>query len=442
MPSDSDKYRIVPLVLIGAVIACSIVYAVVLGQQKNTAIRQSLRVRSQTIAAALGNEQITQLRGEAADAKRPAYSQLKSQLAAIKSANNDIRSIYLAGERNGRVFFYVDSESPSSPDYSPAGEFYDEATADFKDIFRTATPVVEGPVSDEFGTFISGLAPIVKPNSRSVSAVVGIDMSATSYWRDVGLVALAPLATGLGLVVVISIFEWIRRRNLQLLAMRSELVSVASHELRTPIIGIRWAAESLEKSITDEKSLPMVRAIHRSAESLQASADDILELTHAMSHFKVKLAPTDMTKLVNEVFDTQRLNAEQKGVSLAFSSEWPEDLIVQCDADKMKRVMQNMISNAVKYTRDHTTVTVGYQKDDKMHRLLISDQGIGIPQAEQGNVLRGGYRASNAIASKVQGTGLGLYLVKTVLEQHGGKVNFISEEGQGTTFILHLPKQR
>jgi signal transduction histidine kinase len=442
MPSDNDKYRIVPLALIGVVVAASIAYAILLGQQKDSAIRQSLSLRSQTIAAALGDDHLAQLAGESSDSKLPAYSQLKARLATIKGANRDVRSIYIAGERSGRVFLYVDSETAASKDHSPAGTLYTKATPAFKAIFETGKPFVEGPVRDEFGTFISGLAPILKPNSNDVAAVIGVDISATTYWRDVGIATLAPLLTGLSLVVIIGIFEWIRRRNLHLLAIRSELVSVASHELRTPITGIRWAAESLQKTVTDEKSLPMIRAIHNSASTLQASADDILELTHEMNHFKVQLAATDMTKLVGEVFDTQQLTADQKGVTLKTNDSWPEDLVINCDADKMKRVMQNMISNAIKYTRDNTEVTVGYQQDATMHRILVSDQGIGIPSAEQDNVLRGGYRASNAVASKVQGTGLGLYLVKTVLEQHGGKVSFISEEGQGTTFILYLPKRK
>jgi signal transduction histidine kinase len=442
MPSDSDKSRIIPLVLIGFITAASVVAAISLGKVRSHDIRNELQSRSLTIASAIDPDTVMKLKGTAADAKTPAYGFLKERLAAIKKANKDVRSIYLTGKHGNQLFFYVDSEQPGSRDYSPAAERYDDASTAFKNMFTNGQPLVEGPVTDNFGTFISGLAPVKNPDTDKVIAVVGIDIASETYWRNIALAAALPAIIGLCLIIIVGIFEWLRRRNIQLLAVRSELVSVASHELRTPIVGIKWGAESLEKIITDEKALPYVRAIRNSAVSLQASADDILELTYAINNRKVALAPVNVTKLVQEVFDTQELSAQQKNVTLNMDESLTPELTIDLDAEKIKRVLHNMVSNAIKYTRNDTTVTVAYQQDDKTHRILISDQGIGIPPTEQGKVLQGFYRASNAIASKVQGTGLGLYLVKTVLEQHGGKVTFISEENKGTTFTLSLPKNK
>jgi signal transduction histidine kinase len=438
-PSDRDTYRIITTIIIVLVIAISIGFAMLLGHQASEEIRQRLSERSQSIAAALGPEEVTQLAGQASDGDTQVYKNLKAKLAAAAAPDQAIRSIYLAGQHAGRLFFYVDSEDPNSRDYSSAAEWYDDATPEFKAMFHNGKPVVEGPVTDEYGTFISGLAPIFKPEGNQVVAVLGIDVGAATYWRDIALAASIPMLAGLSIILVIVVFEWIRRRNAQLMSLKSELVSVASHELRSPIIGIRWAAESIERLNQQEDLRRLIRAILGSAQNLQASTDDILELSHAMNRRGLNVVPTDMLKLLQDVLTTQSLSAEQKGVTLTMDTSWPTTLVITCDADKMKRVLHNIISNAIKYTRPSTPVTISYQQGDGMHKIVVRDEGIGIPRAEQDKVFKGFYRASNAVANDIPGTGLGLYLVKAVLEQHHGSVTFTSDEGQGTTFTLSLP---
>jgi signal transduction histidine kinase len=215
---------------------------------------------------------------------------------------------------------------------------------------------------------------------------------------------------------------------------------VASHELRTPITGIRWAAESLEHFETDERLHKLAHAIYDSALTLQASTDDILELTAVTKSQKMEMSTTNLTELLSGVINTQQLTTAQKGVSFVWDPSWPPEIMVKCDATKMKRAMHNVISNAIKYTRSNTTITLSYASTDKEHILNVTDQGIGIPASEQAKVFAGFYRASNAKESDIKGTGLGLYLVKAVVEKHRGHVSFISEENKGTTFTIILPK--
>jgi signal transduction histidine kinase len=441
-PSNKDNFRLITIGLVFGIAVASILIAVLQGQSTSERIRSELSERSQSIAAALGSTQVTKLAGTETDSKLSTYKTLKSQLASVKRANPDARSIYLMGRHNGQPFFYVDSEQPGSRDYSSAGEEYSDGTPADTAIFDNGKPLVEGPTSDSYGTFISGLAPIYQPGSSRVAAVIGIDVGAETYWRDIIYAALLPLLTGFTTILIVMVFESIRRRNMQLLALRSELVSVASHELRNPITGIRWAADSLQKMTNDERALRMAKAIYNSAVSLQASTDDILELSHAMNSRALDITPVDLTKLMRDIISVQELSAQKKDVTLQLDASWPEALLIDCDADQMKRVLHNVVSNSIKYTRDHTTVLMSYNQTNNMHELIIRDQGIGIPADEQAKVWRGFYRASNAVASNVQGTGLGLYLVKAVLERHGGNVRFVSEENHGTTFILSLPRHR
>jgi signal transduction histidine kinase len=439
-PQEKDSIHGKAVIAALLVTLLSVCASVWLGVNARENIRETLSERSQSIAASLGARDVADLTGNESDATTESYAHLKATLAAVKKANPDTRSIYLMGHRDDSVFFYVDSEQPSSDMYSAAGEDYPEATPENHAIFSNGQTVVEGPLSDSYGTFISGLAPIFMNDSAKVVAVIGVDVDASTYWNEIIFVALMPLLVGFILVLIIIVFERIRRHNAELLALRSELVSVASHELRTPITGIRWAAESMQKLCSDPKMLKMADAIKNSAISLQNSTNDILELSHATNGRELNIKPTDLPSLVKEVIATQMLSAEQKQVTLTMDTYWPEKLNVAVDPDQMRRAIHNVVSNAIKYTRDNTTVTVSYQHDAKQHKILVSDKGIGIPAAEQSKVFRGFYRASNAIKSDVPGTGLGLYLVKTVMERHGGSVNFVSEENRGTTFTLTLPR--
>jgi signal transduction histidine kinase len=439
-PQEKDSVHgraVIAALLVTLLSVCASVW---LGMNARESIRATLSERSQSIAASLGARDVAELSGNESDATKEEYAQLKATLAAVKKANPDTRSIYLMGLRDDTVFFYVDSEQPDSEMYSAPGEEYPEATPENHIIFANGQSVVEGPLTDSYGTFISGLAPIFAGDSNKVVAVIGIDVDAGTYWNEIIFPALMPLLVGLVIVLIIIVFERIRRHNAELLALRSELVSVASHELRTPITGIRWAAESMQKICSDEKVLRMANAIRDSAISLQNSTNDILELSHATNGRELNAKQTDLPSLVKEVVATQMLSAEQKQVSVIMDDYWPAKLSVNVDPDQMRRAIHNVISNAIKYTRNNTTVTISYQRDAKQHKILVADQGIGIPAAEQSKVFRGFYRASNAVKSDVPGTGLGLYLVKTVFERHGGSVSFVSEENRGATFTLTLPR--
>ncbi len=406
-----------------------------------TDYRKSLQDRTATIAVSLDSQKVAQLKGQASDADTPIYRELKNRLALLKQSNTDARSIYLTGNNAGELFFYVDSEDPDTAYYSAPGEPYPEATDLFKGVFHSTAATVEGPLNDSYGNWVSGLAPVVDLNSGNVVAVVGIDIDADTYNRTLFQMGAIPMSIGFLFIGLIIFFEWLRRREQRQLRVRSELVSVASHELRTPITGIRWASESLMKRVTDQGSQTLVKAMHDSILNLQAGTEDILQLTRLTSNRDQKLqpVPTNMTKLIGEICDTQRLAAQGRNITVTMDKSWTPDVTMTCDPVKIRRALHNVVSNAIKYSKDGGTVTVRYEHSDKMHKIIVADQGIGIPVEEQSRVFAGFYRASNAKASVVEGTGLGLYLTKAILQQHHGRVTFVSEQGKGTTVTLELP---
>ncbi|HET9412003.1 MAG TPA: ATP-binding protein [Candidatus Saccharimonadales bacterium] len=427
--SSSTALLLVTIIVVGVFTLSSLNVQTV---QEQT--RRNVEERVATIAAALDTEAIANSQGMPTDADAPAYRSLKSRLIALKQTSGDIRSIALFVAKDDAVVTLVDSQQPGG-----SGTTYTDTPA-LKNIFYSAPiPVVEGPISNQSDSWVTALAPIFNPKTGRVLAVVQMQLDAAQYNQTVVSALYIPLGVGVLLLVAVIVYEISRRRDARLARMRSELVSIASHELRSPLTGMRWAVEGLRKSVTNKAEDVKLKAMYESILHLQAGTEEILQFTALSGSTKPNFAKNDIRALVQEVCDTQHLVAQQKNVRLILRDEWPKKVLLTCDANGMKRALHNVVSNAIKYTRDNSQVEIGYQKTAKQHCIFVSDHGIGIPQNEQKKVFGGFYRASNAKASGVGGTGLGLYLTQAIIAQHKGKITVESQEGKGTTFSMFLP---
>lgn len=144
-------------------------------QRTDRGMRQDLLQQARLTAKSLNMENVKSLSGSDVDLKNPAYLRLKQQFAAVRQAGDKYRFVYLAGRKpSGEVFIFVDNEPPASKDYSPPGDVYAEAADSFHRVFRGGTPVVEGPVSDRWGTWVSALVPLFDPHQ----AVYGVALPA------------------------------------------------------------------------------------------------------------------------------------------------------------------------------------------------------------------------------------------------------------------------
>ena len=160
--------------------------------------RSRLAARVAVIGRSLDAEMIKKLTGREADQDTPAFRSIVARLARLQTDNGDCRFVYLMGRKDGAVIFLADATDPSSPDYSPPGEVYEEASPELIRSFAIGEPFVEGPVSDRWGTWVSGLAPIRDPSSQRVLAVVGMDVNADRWRITLGIGRIvAALATGL-----------------------------------------------------------------------------------------------------------------------------------------------------------------------------------------------------------------------------------------------------
>ena len=396
----------------------------------------SLRNRVETMSTMLDPARVASVRERDENAKAN-ENYIKNKLVVARSVNSDAQALFvLAATKTNVVYYLVDSEIPGAK----TGEPYRDASEALKASFYSGNAFIEGPVSTDGNTKLSIISPDYDHSGQQI-AVIGMRVLPSAYYSVIAASALIPAAATLLLSAVFIMTDTIRKRRQESVRMRSELVSIASHELRTPLTGIRWGVESLMRNKLEKASRDTLQSMYDSTIRLQESIEDILQLANWQAGRKQELlkVSTDIIHLFEGIFATQKLPAAQKNVTLEFDRKMPKKLLINCDAQRMKRVLNNLISNAIKYSLPNTAVVVGHERVDGMHVITITDHGIGIPADEQDKVFAGFYRATNAIAKESSGTGMGLYMSRNTIEQHGGKLWLTSTEGKGTTVYIQLP---
>lgn len=397
---------------------------------------QSLLHRVETMSTLLDPARIESIKsGDKNAASNEAY--LKNKLFVTQSVNDDAQTLFiLATTKTNSVYYLVDPKIPGAK----AGDPYTEASEALKASFYSGRPFIEGPAVTQSDTRLSVISPIYGATGEQI-AVIGMRVLPSAYYSVITISALIPAVAALLIAAVFIMTDTMRKRRQENVRMRSELVSIASHELRTPLTGIRWGEESLMRTKLAKTSRDVLQSMYDSTLRLQESIEDILQLANWQAGRKQDLlkTSTDIGNLFEGILATQKLPAAQKNVTLEFDRKWPKKLLINCDAQRMKRVLNNLISNAIKYSRPNTAVVVGHERVDGKHVITITDHGIGIPTSEQGKVFAGFYRATNAVAQEASGTGMGLYMSRNTIEQHGGKLWLASTEGKGTTVYIQLP---
>jgi two-component system, OmpR family, phosphate regulon sensor histidine kinase PhoR len=224
-------------------------------------------------------------------------------------------------------------------------------------------------------------------------------------------------------------------------SLRRDFVANASHELRTPIAAVRSATETLHSGALDDPAaaIRFLDIIDRNAARLQSLVEDMLELSKLESNeFKLKRERVELTSVVPIVLSLFRERAEKKGVRLG--SELAGAAAVEGDARALEHVLSNLVDNAVKYCPPGSRVTVSATQDSERIRLVVADDGPGIPAEHVTRVFERFYRVDAGRSRELGGTGLGLSIVKHMAEAMRGKVSVESEVGRGSTFIVSLPR--
>jgi len=241
----------------------------------------------------------------------------------------------------------------------------------------------------------------------------------------------------LGVVIVMhDITELVRLEQI-----RKDFVANVSHELRTPITSIKGFAETLlDGAYKDEKMLlSFLEIINKESNRLQMLIQDLLELSKIEQHgFTVNIMPMGLQDVLIRGAELTGPRLDEKNMS--FHVDIDRDIQVMGDANRIIQIVTNLITNAITYSPENTTVTVRLKENETYGIIEIEDQGIGIEKHEIARVFERFYRVDRARSRNSGGTGLGLAIVKHLIEAHHGRIQVESEVGVGTKMIVMIPK--
>lgn len=223
---------------------------------------------------------------------------------------------------------------------------------------------------------------------------------------------------------------------------KTEFISIASHQLRTPLSAIRWYLEMLiggDAGELNAEQCDYMNQILASNARMVTLVNDLLNVSRVETGaLAIDAIPTDYNKLVESVIDELRPQMEKKKIKCVFEKSKSLKKIM-LDPKLLHQVISNIIDNAVKYSPQKTTVTVKLRIKAPNIILSVADQGLGISKDDRSRIFTKFFRGTGAVKKQTEGSGLGLYLVKTVIDRIGGKIWFDSAAGKGTTFYIGLP---
>lgn len=228
----------------------------------------------------------------------------------------------------------------------------------------------------------------------------------------------------------------------KILIMQKDFFSFISHEFRTPLTVITSAIQLIKAICKNElspTSIKYINKINKSALQQLRLVNNLLDITKADSgYLKLNRTNLDIVSVTKVISESVNLFAEKKGIKLSFSSDFNEKIIA-LDDEKYERILLNLLSNAIKFTESGKRIYINiYQKKDRIV-LEVRDEGVGIAKDKQKIIFDRFGQADNKLTRNSEGTGIGLCLVKLLVNALGGDINVISKEGEGSRFIVSLP---
>ncbi len=232
---------------------------------------------------------------------------------------------------------------------------------------------------------------------------------------------------------------------------KSKFISVTTHQLRTPLAAVKWTLDMAAKgqlgTVTDEQKKYLLQGLI-STERVISIVNDLLKVDSVDTKKEdYVFVPTDLVELISNLIFEFTSQATLKKINFVFLKPQNTIPLIEIDPDKIRMVLENLIDNAVKYTAEGGKVVIKIS-DERLNsvegslEIIVTDSGIGIPTSETGNIFKKFFRASNAIKNEPDGSGLGLFIARDIVEKHNGAIWFANQPNQGTAFSFTLPLHR
>ncbi|MHB8651640.1 MAG: sensor histidine kinase [Minisyncoccota bacterium] len=222
---------------------------------------------------------------------------------------------------------------------------------------------------------------------------------------------------------------------------KSNFITVAAHQLRTPLSAIRWALNLVlgDRGNLSPDQINILESGAKATNQVITLINDLLDVSQIEDgRMGYKLTPGDLAETIRATIALLGLKAQEKGVTLSVVIP-PDVHTLPFDKKKISIVIQNLISNAINYTPGGGKVNVALEYGPRYATLTVADTGVGIPSEELSRVFTKFFRSKQALQMETSGSGLGLFIVKNIIERHGGTITLDSKEGEGTIVSFTLP---
>ena len=262
------------------------------------------------------------------------------------------------------------------------------------------------------------------------------------YVEDLEWVALIVLFIAFILFIIGAIITRSFERLAEANRMKSEFINIVSHQLRSPLSNLRWTIELLMSGRLgkiEEGQIEYFKILKENLGRMQELVSDLLIVSRIeTATLPLKKEETSLKEVIGQLISEFQPFAKASNVEIEFNQQ--ENLPkVLTDPSQIRLVVENFLDNATRYIKNSGRVKVLLEKRGKNLYFEIEDNGVGIPQRDQKYIFQKFFRSENILKYQTQGTGLGLYISKAIIEKSGGKVGFKSQENKGSTFWFTLP---